>query len=112
MSTRVTCRRTRLHTAAWLRGIAAALAVVTSGLLAWAAIPAASAATILIPAPDGAGGTVPATPPTVPVQVTIAGGMPGWQVTLIAVAAALIAATVAVFLDRARADRRSASVTG
>ena len=29
--------------------------------------------------------------------------MPGWQITLIAVAAALVAGTAAVFLDRARA---------
>ena len=41
-----------------------------------------------------------------------AGGMPGWQITLIAVAAALVAATAAVFLDRARASNQSASTTG
>lgn len=41
-----------------------------------------------------------------------AGGMPGWQITLIAVAAALVAAAAAVFLDRARASRRPASTTG
>ena len=32
--------------------------------------------------------------------------MPGWQITRIAVVAALLAATVAVLLDRARAARR------
>ena len=37
------------------------------------------------------------------------GGMPGWRITLIAIAAALIAATVAVFLDRARTGHPSAS---
>jgi hypothetical protein len=37
--------------------------------------------------------------------------MPGWQITLIAVAAALAVATAAVFLDRIRASRRSASAT-
>ena len=37
--------------------------------------------------------------------------MPGWQITLIAVGAALIAAAAAVVLDRARATRRSASAT-
>jgi hypothetical protein len=35
--------------------------------------------------------------------------MPGWQITLIALAAALVAATTAVFLDRAWTGRRSAS---
>jgi hypothetical protein len=33
--------------------------------------------------------------------------MPGWQIALIAIGAALLAATVAVLLDRARASRRS-----
>jgi hypothetical protein len=32
--------------------------------------------------------------------------MPGWQITLIALAAALVAAVVAVLLDRARAARK------
>ena len=55
MSAAVTRRRTRPHTAMRLRRIAAALAAVTVGLLAWAAaVPAASAATILIPDPGGA----------------------------------------------------------
>jgi hypothetical protein len=107
-------RGTRPRTTARLRRVTAALAAVTSGLLAWAAaVPAASAA-ILIPDP-GAGGAyapVPATPPAAPVQVIAAGGMPGWQITLIALAAALAAATAAVFLDRTRASRRSASATG
>jgi hypothetical protein len=104
-------RGAHLHTAARLRRLIAALAAVTGGLLAWAAaVPAASAATILIPDPGGA--PAPATPPAAPVQVITAGGMPGWQITLIAVAAALVAATAAVFLDRARASSRSASTTG
>ena len=38
-------------------------------------------------------------------QVITAGGMPGWQIVLIAVTAALVAAAAAVFLDRARASR-------
>jgi hypothetical protein len=113
MSVPVTCRRTRLHIAALLRRIAAALAVVTSGLLVWAAAdPAASASTFLIPDPGGASGTAPATPPAGPVQVITAGGMPGWQITLIAVAASLAAAAAAVFLDRARTSRRSSSAAG
>jgi hypothetical protein len=46
------------------------------------------------------------------VHVIAVSGMPGWQITLIAVAAALAAAVVAVLLDRARASRRTASTTG
>ena len=90
MFTCLSRRGTRPHTTTRLRRITAALAAVTGGLLAWAAaVPAASAATILIPDPGGASGTVPATAPTAPVQVIPAGGMPGWQIILIAVAAAL-----------------------
>ena len=41
-----------------------------------------------------------------PVQTVIVGGMPGWQIALIAVAAAIVAAAIVVLLDRARATRR------
>jgi hypothetical protein len=93
--------------AARLRRITAALAVVAGGVLAWAAaVPAASAAIIPVPG-DGPYGAAPAPA----IQVITAGGMPGWQITLIALAAALAAATAAVFLDRVRASRRSASAT-
>jgi hypothetical protein len=45
------------------------------------------------------------------VHTVLAGGMAGWQVTLIAVGAALFAAVVAVLADRARAERRRLSVS-
>jgi hypothetical protein len=44
--------------------------------------------------------------PGLQVHIVTVGGMPGWQITLIAVAAALTAATLAVVLERARAARR------
>ena len=40
------------------------------------------------------------------VTVITGGGMPGWQITLIAVGAALAAAILAVLLDRAWAARK------
>jgi hypothetical protein len=40
------------------------------------------------------------------VRVIAEGGMPGWQIALIALAAALVAAAVAVLLDRARTARK------
>jgi hypothetical protein len=47
-----------------------------------------------------------------PVQATahsaVTGGMPGWQITPIALGAALIAAVIAVLLDRTRTARRLA----
>ena len=99
------------HAAARLRRLIVALAAVTGGALAWAAaVPAASAAIIPVPG-DGPYGPGPAAPPG-PVPMIAAGGMPGWQITLIAVAAALAAAAAAVVLDRARTSRRAASITG
>jgi hypothetical protein len=43
--------------------------------------------------------------------VITGGGMAGWQITLIALGAALVAATAAVLVDRGRAARRAASAT-
>ena len=99
-----------LTTAARLRRITAALASAALGVLAWAAaVPAASAK--VLPANDF-GDYEPARATGTTVRVITAGGMPGWQIALIVVAAALAAAAAAVFLDRARASRRSAPSAG
>jgi hypothetical protein len=67
-------RGAHLNTAARLRRVIAALAVVTSGLLGWAgAVPAASAT--VVPVTDGPYGPAPATPGGT-VRVITAGGMP------------------------------------
>jgi hypothetical protein len=42
----------------------------------------------------------------VPGHTVVVGGMPGWQITLIAAAAALLAAVLAVIADRIRAARQ------
>jgi hypothetical protein len=42
----------------------------------------------------------------VPVHTVVAGGMPGWQIALIAIGAALLAAIAAVAVYRAWATRR------
>jgi len=90
--------------AACLRRLSAALAaVICAGLASAAIVPAASAS---IPITPG-GPAVPA--PAVP--VVTAGGMAGWQITLIALGAALVAAIAAIVLDRGRAARRAASAT-
>ena len=49
------------------------------------------------------------TGPVYQVHTVAVGGMPGWQIALIATATALIAATAAVLLDRARTRRKSAA---
>ena len=105
-------RGARPRTTTRLRRVIASLAAVTGGLLAWAAVSAASAAIALIPDPGGASGPVPATSPAAPVHVIAVGGIPGWQITLIALAAAQVSATAAVVLDRARASWRAVSITG
>jgi len=46
-----------------------------------------------------------------PVPTVVVGGMPGWQIALIAVGAALAAATVAVLADRGWAARRKAAMS-
>jgi hypothetical protein len=114
MFTSLPREETRRSAGAHLRRITAALAAVTVSVLAWAAvIPAASAATLVIPVP-GPGGAYETAPAASggTVQVITTGGMPGWQITLIVLAAALVAATAAVTLDRIRASRRSASAAG
>jgi hypothetical protein len=96
-----------------IRRIAGVLAGACALLTLAAASPAMAAR---IPDPGAGvpepypGATLPPAP--VPPQIhavtrtVLAGGMPGWQITLIAVGAALLAAVVAVLADRARAARR------
>ena len=135
MITQLSHLGTRRHTAtrqagARLARLAAVLAAAICGLLASAVvIPAAFAkmrpdggppyptAPAVVPAafarmrPDGGPPypTAPAAPvPATTVHVITAGGMAGWQITLIAVGAALIAAAATILVNRARAARRAA----
>ena len=63
----------------------------------------------VVPDP-GAGYVAPASVPAqVQVHTIVAGGMPGWQIALIAVGAALLAAALAVLADRALTARRRAT---
>jgi hypothetical protein len=91
-----------------LRRLAAVLAAITCGLLASAAVVPAAFAN---PVPIGDGGTIPLAPVPATVRVVTTGGMAGWQIALIAVGAALVAAAAALLIDRARASRRAASAT-
>ena len=88
--------------AACLRRLSAALAAVICAVLASAAV--VSPASAMIPIPPGGGPAVPAPA----IRVVTEGGMAGWQIALIALGAALVAATAAVLLDRARAARQAA----
>ena len=79
--------------------MAAILAGLTASLLAISTAAPAAFAYVLPPHPAGGNAGLPS------VHTTVTGGMPGWQIILIA-AAAILAATAAVLPDRARAARR------
>jgi hypothetical protein len=86
-----------------IRSIAGALAALACCLGLAVAAPSAFART-LPPFGVSEAVTTPA-PPPVQVHTVVVGGMAGWQIALIAVGAALVAATIAVLLDRARTAR-------
>ena len=73
-------------------------------MLALATAPAAFARPL--PPPDCC-----ATGANAPVTLITGGGMPGWQITLIAVGAALAGAAMAILLDRAWAARKAHAAT-
>jgi hypothetical protein len=82
------------------------ITIALTGLAAAAlALAAGSPAAFATREPPGGDGGAPASAPP-QVHTVITGGMPGWQITLIAVTVALLAAVAAVFLDRAWAARR------
>lgn len=106
-----------------LRRFAAVLTSLAAGLVAFGAT-----AALAMPVPDPGAGYTPVFARPVPIPGTefrpsapvpgpartvthtvVMGGMPGWQITLIAVGAALLAATVTVLADRVRAARRPAA---
>jgi len=90
--------------------LAAVLGVLTCALLSFAgAVPAAFAAQIPVPGAGGAYGPVPASAATF-TRVITTGGTPAWQIALIALGAALLAAAAAVSLDRTLGRRGPVSV--
>jgi hypothetical protein len=85
------------------RRILAAAITLTGAVLALATAPAAFARPL--PPPDCC------TTANAPVTLITGGGMPGWQITLIAVGAALAGAAMAILLDRAWAARKAHAAT-
>ena len=82
-----------------LGALLAILGVIAAGFAS-----TASASTTMIPVPgppDSESGTA-----GVIVVHAFAGGMPGWQIAAIAIAAALVAAVAAVLVDRILEGRR------
>jgi hypothetical protein len=96
-----------------IRRIAAVLAGLAAALVAVGATPAFAK---VMPPPGGfaSSAQAPAQLPPVIHTVTrtvVVGGMPGWQIALIAVGAALLAAALAVLAGQALAARRRTVAT-
>ena len=91
-----------------LRRSVAMLAALSVGLLVSAdTVPAAFA---VVPDPGGAAGSAGVAPaPAHSVRVVVTGGIAAWQVTLIALGAAVAAAVAAVLLYRVLAVRKAAT---
>ena len=95
-----------------LAGVLAGMACAWLGLAV--AAPAAFAGASPTPGPAGyitpgaepPGWHPPGYQAPLPVHTVVIGGMPGWQIALIAAGAALLAATAAVLVYRARIGRR------
>jgi len=97
-------------------GAIAALAVgVTAALVTSASPPPSQVGRrftlITIRPGNGLPGGTAASPAPAPAHPAISGGMPGWQITLIAIGTALLVAAVALLLDRARIARRRPTAT-
>jgi hypothetical protein len=84
--------------------LAAALAAFTVGLLASMA---AATAAVASPKPIQEGGDITPIQTSPVTRTVVVGGMPGWQIALIAAGVSVLAAAVAVALDRGRAARKA-----
>ena len=84
------------------------LGVVLAGLavVAVSLASSASASTTMIPVGGSGDATATDTGPVTVVHTVVVGGMPGWQIALIAVVAALVTAFAAVLVERTRMARR------
>ena len=77
----------------------ASLAAIADGF-------ANGASAAMIPVPGGGGAASPDAGPVTVVRTVVVGGMPGWQIVLIAAVTALVTAFAAVLVERARVARR------
>jgi hypothetical protein len=85
-----------------LGAVLASLAVIAVSFAS-----SALASTSVVPVPGSGGAGPDGTPaPVTVVHTVVVGGMPGWQIALIAVAAALFTAIAAVLVERSRTARR------
>jgi hypothetical protein len=89
-----------------IRRITAVLAVLAATVLV------ATPAFAMVRVPGSGGYVAPASVPArIQYRTIVAGGMPGWQIALIAAGAALVAAALAVLADRKLTSRSAATAT-
>ena len=87
-----------------LGAVLASLAVIA---VSFASSALASTSVVPVPGSGGGGAGPDGTPaPVTVVHTVVVGGMPGWQIALIAVVAALFTAIAAVLVERSRTARR------
>jgi hypothetical protein len=91
-----------------IRRLAGFVAGLATALLA-AALTAPAALAVRVPPPGGTSGDSP--PVVIQTRAVVEGGMPGWQIALIAAGAAVAAAALAVLADRARLASRHPATT-
>ena len=88
---------------------------VLAALFAGVAVALAAAAPDALATPTPPPGQLPRFLPCSPmcahIHAAATGGMPGWQIALIAIGAALLAAAATLLLDRAWMARRHATAT-
>ena len=84
-----------------LGAVLASLAVVAVSFAS-----SAMASTSVIPVGGSGGSPDGTTAPATVVHTVVVGGMPGWQIAAIAVAAALVTGIAAVLVERGRTARR------
>ena len=94
-----------------IRRFAACLVAMVAAVAASALAVPAAFATVAPPNPPGPTGpvTVPFTKHPPAVHTVVVGGMPGWQIALIAAGAAVLAAALAVVVDRLLSARRASA---
>jgi hypothetical protein len=100
-----------------LAGIAGALLASVTAAPAALAAPAptrpapADSPPLNLPPPAPGWDKHPPLPGAAHIHAAVTSGLPGWQITLIAATAVVLAATLAVLLARARAARRRAAAS-
>jgi hypothetical protein len=105
----MTSAATRLERKSAMNHLRRFLGLLVAGVLALPILAVTAPAALAMHVPPGGTADVSSVPP--PAQVIITGGMSGWQITLITLAAALLAALTAILLDRAWVTHHAARRT-